>query len=375
MGPLTVIPDEPVWGIVIGLVIVALLVLILPFKIKIIEHNLELFFLVMGIIAVTISGQWSLELIIDALKAPVMIGSLPIGIFQAVLIFGLLLYFFDRQFNKFVLTIANRTSMKIFIFLLILITGLISSIISVIVTSVLLAETVAALPLNRQGRIRLIVIACFAAGFGAILTPLGEPMSTILVHKLSGLPYNAGFSFPINHFAIYVIPGIIAFALLGMIWIGRKDKTGKLIASSTTDLPKESLHSENITSVIIRAVKVFAFVAALVLLGEGLKPLVTWFLNSLLASALYWINSISTILDNATLTAIEINPGMAISQITAVGMSLLIAGGMLIPGNIPNIVAAGRLKINMKEWAIIGVPIGLATMVIYFIALLPIILK
>ena len=79
MGPLTVIPDEPVWGIVIGLVIVALLVLILPFKIKIIEHNLELFFLVMGIIAVTISGQWSLELIIDALKAPVMIGSLPIG--------------------------------------------------------------------------------------------------------------------------------------------------------------------------------------------------------------------------------------------------------------------------------------------------------
>jgi predicted cation transporter len=51
-------------------------------------------------------------------------------------------------------------------------------------------------------------------------------------------------------------------------------------------------------------------------------------------------------------------------------MGLLIAGGMLIPGNIPNIVAAERLKISMKEWAVIGVPLGLVIMVIYFIALI-----
>jgi ABC-type dipeptide/oligopeptide/nickel transport system ATPase component len=43
----------------------------------------------------------------------------------------------------------------------------------------------------------------------------------------------------------------------------------------------------------------------------------------------------------------------------------------VIPGNIPNIVAAGRLKINMKEWAVIGVPIGLAIMIIYFVVLIP----
>jgi len=52
---------------------------------------------------------------------------------------------------------------------------------------------------------------------------------------------------------------------------------------------------------------------------------------------------------------------------------LLIAGGMLIPGNIPNIVAAGRLKISMKEWAKIGVPIGIILLVIYFAVLIPII--
>jgi predicted cation transporter len=51
-------------------------------------------------------------------------------------------------------------------------------------------------------------------------------------------------------------------------------------------------------------------------------------------------------------------------------MGLLIAGGMLIPGNIPNIVAAERLKISMRDWAVIGVPLGLIIMVIYFIALI-----
>ena len=52
---MTEIPAEPVWGIVAGLVIIALMVLILPFKVKFVEHNLEVFFLVMGILGVTVS--------------------------------------------------------------------------------------------------------------------------------------------------------------------------------------------------------------------------------------------------------------------------------------------------------------------------------
>jgi predicted cation transporter len=43
---------------------------------------------------------------------------------------------------------------------------------------------------------------------------------------------------------------------------------------------------------------------------------------------------------------------------------------MLIPGNIPNIVAAGRLKISMKEWAKMGIPIGLVLLVVLFAILL-----
>jgi predicted cation transporter len=60
---------------------------------------------------------------------------------------------------------------------------------------------------------------------------------------------------------------------------------------------------------------------------------------------------------------------MSSFQILAAIMGLLIAGGMLMPGNIPNTVAAERLKINMREWALIGVPLGAAVMGIYFVVL------
>lgn len=364
------------------------MVLILPFRVKWCEHNLEVFFLIMGILSVSISAifsynLWSYELIVEALKAPVVIGSIPLGIFQVVLIFGLLIYFFNKPFYRAINTMVNKLSIRIFIFILIFVLGLISSIISVIVTSVILSEIVAAIPLNRDNRIKLVVTSCFSIGLGAVLTPLGEPMSTILVERLSHPPYNAGFTWPINHFAMYVIPGCFILAVFGAIWIGKKrtmsktagtaSETGLLtdsieIAGTSADQATE--YSETIRTVIMRAVKVFAFVAALVLLGTGLQPLIIWFLVKVPALALYWINTISSVLDNATLTAIEISVQMSLHSIIAVVMGLLIAGGMLIPGNIPNIVAAGRLKISMREWAVLGLPIGLVLLVVFFLILL-----
>jgi predicted cation transporter len=365
--PMTEIPAEPVWGIVVGLVLIALMVLILPFKIKLIEHNLEVFFLVMGILAVTVAWQWSVTLVIDALKSPVMIRSLPIGIFQVVLIFGLLIYYFYKPFYRAVQKLVDRLSVRIFIFILIVVLGLISSIISVIVTSVILAEIVAALPLRNSDRIKLVVVACFSVGLGAVLTPLGEPMSTILVQKLVGAPYNAGFTWPLLHFWYYILPGCLVLSLFGAIWIGRKSAAPESSGSSPVPSPE---YTETLRTVVMRAVKVFAFIAALTLLGEGLKPLIIWYLMKVPAIALFWINMISAVLDNATLTAIEVDVQMVMPQITSVVLGLLIAGGMLIPGNIPNIVAAGRLKISMRDWAIYGVPIGLVIMAIYFVILL-----
>lgn len=359
------IPAEPVWGIVVGLVIIALMVLILPFKVKLVEHNLEVFFLIMGILSVTVSGLWSGQLVIDALKTPVMIGTLPIGIFQVVLIIGLIIFFFHKQFHSAITALANKLNIRAFIFILVAVLGLFSSVISVILTSVLLAEIAACLPLDRKEQIKLVVVACFAIGLGAVLTPLGEPLSTILVQKLAGPPFNAGFTFLLTNFGKYVFPGVVVTAIFGAIWIGGKTAVCETITQ----------YSETPKSIIVRAVKVYAFIAALVLLGEGLKPFIVWFFIGVPASALYWINMVSAILDNATLTAIEIVPSMALSQIVSIIMGLSIAGGMLIPGNIPNIVVAGKLKIGMREWAVVGVPIGLVLLAIYFAVLIPVIFK
>jgi len=356
------ISQEPVLYIVIGLVIVAIGVLALPFAAKRIEKNLEPFFLVMGVIAVSISGLWSWELVKEALKAPVMIGSLPIGIFQVVLIFGLLLYYFNKPFGNAILALAGKLGHKTFIFLFIMLLGLISSVISVIVTACILAEVIAALPFSKSDKVKMTVTTCFAVGLGAALTPLGEPLSTILVHKLVGPPYNADFLFLVRHFGVYVVPGVIAIAVFGAAYVG-----GRVSLKSGAHTPE---HYETLRGTLMRAVRVYVFIAALILLGEGLKPLMIWYLDNISPLGLYWINITSAVLDNATLTAVEIGPTMALSQIVSAIIALLIAGGMLIPGNIPNIVAAGRLKINMKEWARIGVPMGLVIMVIYFIVLI-----
>jgi predicted cation transporter len=334
----------------------------------------------MGILAVSVStlfghNLWNGELILEALKAPVMIGSLPIGIFQVVLIFGLLIHFLNKPFYHAVNSLVNKISVKFFVFLLIVILGIISSVISVIVSAVILSEIAAALPIARNDRIKVVVAACFAVGLGAVLTPLGEPMSTILIQRLSGPPYYANFSWAISHFAIYVIPACFVLGIFGSLWIG-KERDQKIVMETAdregvvdhpvTNEQAVTEYQETLRSVIMRAVKVFGFVAALVLLGAGLQPLIEWFLIKVPALALYWINMISAVLDNATLTAIEINAQMVLPKIIAVVMGLLISGGMLIPGNIPNIVAAGRLKISMKEWSRLGVPIGLVMLTVFF---------
>jgi predicted cation transporter len=356
------IAAQPVAYIVAGLSLVTLAVLVLPFVVKFIEHNLELFFLASGVATVTISGLWSWNIVKEALKAPLVIGSTPIGIFQVVLVVGLLMYYFNKPIYRGILYVVNRLGYKLFVFLVILVLGLLSSLMSVILAAVLLSEILLCLPIKRTDKIKFAVVACFAIGLGAVLTPLGEPLSTILVYKLSGPPYYAGFTYPLTTFAPYVIPGVIIIAIFGIFYLGRKE--------SNAIEQCEMEPSEGLKGTIVRALKVYVFVAALILLGEGLKPIIIWYLVKVPAVWLYWINTISAVLDNATLTAVEIGPTMSPGQIISAIMGLLIAGGMMVPGNIPNIVTAARLKISMKEWAVIGLPMGFVIMAVYFVILL-----
>ncbi len=346
----------------IGLAVILLLVLILPFKVRAVEENLELFFLTMGILSVTISRLWSRELVIDALREPVWLPNtpVPIGIFQVVLVFGLVVYKYGRAIYGNLHKIVKKLGLKFFAFLMVIILGLVSSVISVIVTAVILSEIAAILPVDRLRKIEFVVIACFSVGLGAVLTPIGEPLATIAISKLKVPPYNADFFFLFRLLGIYVISCIIALG----IYAGYRIK-----GNEKMDVEEIPEYTETLRTVVVRAIKVYVFVAALILLGTGLSPLATLVFERIPPEGLYWLNTISAVLDNATLVAVEIEPTLSLTQIKCALMSLLISGGMLIPGNIPNIVAAGRLGIRMKEWAKIGVPIGIVLLLVYFFIL------
>ncbi len=357
----------------LGLVIIFILVLVLPFRIKYIECNLEIFLFLCGAAALTISGfipipneptGWNVRIITEALTTPLNItniAGIPVGIVQIVLLMGLVIYFFHHQIQDIFTGMIERIPITVIVPATIIVLGLVSSIISAILAAIILVEIVNALPIGRQSKITLAVVSCFSIGLGAGLTPLGEPLSTIVIAKLAGAPYQADFWFLFQKLGIYIIPTVFALGIVGLVFFLRsKDNENYLECI---------IERESITEVVIRAGKVYLFIMALIFLGEGFKPLILEYIIGIPPAGLYWVNSVSAVLDNATLASAEISPALTPQQITGALMGLLIAGGMLIPGNIPNIIAACKLEITSKEWAKIGIPIGLVIMGIFFVIL------
>jgi predicted cation transporter len=358
-------------GVLIGFLVIFLAVLLGPFKIHVIEENLEVFLFICGVAAMTISGfvelpgtetGWRMEIIKEALTSPLHVGDIfgiPIGIFQIVLVVGLVIYKWHAPIHKAIRKMTDALSPKIMAFVLIAVLGLFSSVMSAILAAIILVEMVNAMPLPRKSKIDLTIIACFSIGLGAALTPLGEPLSTIAISKLSGEPYHAGFGFLFNMLGLYIIPGILAYGVIGMFFLGKLDPKDEGM--------KAAEYNETVKDVVMRAVKVYVFIMALVLLGDGFKPIIFTYFTQIPSTILFWVNMVSAILDNATLAAAEIGPALSALQIKSILMGLLIAGGMLIPGNIPNIISASKLGITSKEWARLGVPMGLVSMAIYFV--------
>jgi predicted cation transporter len=297
-------------AVVIGLGLIMGLVLILPFSVRWVEEELEAFLLVMGCLAVTMSGLWSWHLIREALTEPVKISA-------AVLAFGFLFRRWRDLIRNRVSQLARRLGLPYFLFALVV-------------------------------------------GLGAALTPIGEPLSTIATAKLSGPPHSAGFFFLARLLWPWIIAGIVFLGLLAAVLVGRRVRMEEGLIE---DAPEDFL------DITMRAAKVYAFVAALLLLGHGFTPLVDRYLVLMPEAVLYWLNMISAVLDNATLAAAEISPLMGLAKIRFFLMGLLVSGGMLIPGNIPNIICAGKFGITSREWTGLWVPLGLALMFVYFILL------
>ncbi len=333
--------------VIIADLVILLLVLVLPLVSHRIEQNLEAFLFLMGVLAALAAGVLDGHLLRDALADPI-----PITI--AVFVSGLVFKWIRASIGDALVRLRTVLPMQVLVGLLVALLGLLSSVITAIIASLVLVELVSAMRFREEDESRLVVIACMAIGLGAALTPIGEPLSTIAVSKL-----NQNFWYLMRLLGPWIIPGIAGVAL----WSGFRP----LIYRGETLTEEEA--PETYRGVVIRAARVFLFVMALVLLGQGFKPIIDRFVIGLDARLLYWINMVSAILDNATLTAAEISPQMHTDQIRAVLMGLLISGGMLIPGNIPNIISANKLKIRSRTWARHGVPLGLVLLVVYFVAL------
>lgn len=332
----------------IGLVVILILVLFLPFSVKKVEHNLEIFLFVMGVAAASISGMMNLHLIEKALIDPITIT-------LAVLIAGLICKWGQVQLEKSILWMNRILSPRIFFGLTVIILGLASSIITAIIAAIVLVIIINVLPLDRKSEIRFTVLACFSIGLGAALTPIGEPLATITISKV-----NEDFFYLLNLIGPEVVPAVVIFGILTVLLVKPIESTDGLTSEQKVESYKE---------ILIRSAKIYLFVMGLTFLGHGFEPLINAYIIDLHPMLLYWINMISAILDNATLAAAEVSPAMDQATIQAVLMGLIISGGMLIPGNIPNIIAAGKLNITSKEWASFGVPVGLITMAVYFVIL------
>lgn len=361
---------------IISLTIVLLLVFILPFTVKKVEEELEIFLFVMGVAAALISHKMNLALIGEAAVEPVKITI-------AVFIAGALFFLFHENVTRFVEKTLSHMAMPVVVFLVVLILGLVSSIITAIVAAILLAEVLILLPLKRPQKVAITIIACFSIGFGAALTPIGEPLATIAISKL-----NQDFFFLFRLLGKYIIPLVVALGLLAAIYMRRSEKSiesagtqsadinslgnannGELVALKMPSIEDEPLEQDTWKGITLRAAKVYLFVMALIFLGAGFEPLIERYVLGLAPQLLYWINMVSAVLDNATLCAAEMSPAMFDKPLTveAILMGLLISGGMLIPGNIPNIISASKLRITSTEWAKLGVPLGLVIMALIYV--------
>ncbi|HPT18849.1 MAG TPA: DUF1646 family protein [Methanothrix sp.] len=358
-GLMVTVLGEVVTQVDMLLAVIALLVLVLPFKVKVVEHNLEVFLFIMGAAAVTVTNKWTTEVIMTAAEEPVMKGIVP-----AVLIAGFIFLYGQKAFQSFMGGLVKKMNVGVIVFVSTLILGLICSVITAIISSLFLCEIANTLPLDRKNKINYVIIACFAIGLGAVLTPLGEPLSTIAISKLSGPalyeggPCCAGFFYLLDQLGILIVIGVLICSLFAMYYI--KPTTGKVEIMGSSE-------EGSIKEVIIRTLKVYAFVAALFLLGAGMEVLIFKYFTKIPDYVLFWVNMVSAILDNATLTAAEISKALTQKQINAALYGLLISGGMLIPGNIPNIISAGKLGITSSEWAKLGVPMGLVLNALYFV--------
>ena len=335
------------------LAIVVLHLLVWPLASKWVENQLELFLLAVGAVAVTIIGGWNKNFVYETLNSPVNVAFI-------VLVVSVIFNYYSRYIFRVLFILFRylepRYSFAILVFLL----GITSSIFSVTVAALVLAEVLQVVNLEREQTVKVTVYACYAIGLGAILLPLAEPLGLVIYNELAAGPHQADFFFVLRHFFGWIMPGILLMSLAA----------GYTVRHANTQV---QLHiredKEDYKSMLRRTWHIYLFVAALSLISTGLRPFAQSTIAHLSGKILFWANSVSVIIDNATLAAIEVTPSVTTDNLMYMVIGLAAFGSMLVQGNLPNIVAAEKLNIKSREWARVAVPAGLVLMCGYFAAL------
>lgn len=335
------------------LAVVVVNLLVWPLVSKWVENHLELFLLLVGAAAVTIIGGWNKNFVYQTLNSPVNVAFI-------VLVVSVIFNYYSRYIFRVLFVLFKylepRYSFAVLVFLL----GLTSSIFSVTVAALVLAEVLQVVNLEREQTVKVTVYACYAIGMGAVLLPLAEPLGLVIYNELAAGVHQADFFFMLKHFFWWIVPGIAVMALAA----------GYTVRHANTQV---QLHiredKEDYKSMLRRTWHIYLFVAALSLISTGLRPFAQSTIAQLSGKILFWANSVSVIIDNATLAAIEVTPNVTVPNLMYMVIGLAAFGSMLIQGNLPNIVAAEKLGIKSREWARVAVPAGLVLMSGYFAAL------
>ncbi len=342
----------PLWvNILLGIIVVNLLVW--PLASRWVESHLELFLLGVGAAAVTVSGGWSVDFLYETLNYPVNVAFI---VLIVSVIFNNYSRYIFRVLFAFFKKMEPRYSFAVLIFLL----GMTSSLVSVTVSALVLAEVLKVVNLERTATVRITVFACYAIGLGAVITPLAEPLGLIINNALSVPPHNADFFFLLKHFFWWIAPAVLLLSAAA----------GYFARNAGTTLQMHIREDkETYSSMLRRTLHIYMFVAALNLISTGLRPLAQSTITHLGGKVLFLANAVSVIIDNATLAAIEIVPSISMNDLVYMVIGLAAFGSMLVQGNLPNIVAAEKLGIKSREWASVAVPTGLILMGGYFIIL------
>src|SRR5271166_2801726 len=222
--------------------LVIVLVLLGPVFIEAIERNVEVFFLLVGVLTACIMGQFNAALVRAAFSEP-----LPFTL--AVLVFGATFRLLRDYFDQLLRRVIQLLDPRIFCFCLAIILGVLAAFITPVVAALMFVEAISLLRCDRWSEIATTVFGCFAIGFGAGLTPLGMPGIAVVLRSL-----HADFWYLSHLLGPFVVVGV-ALAAVPILFL----RFGACEPVDTAD-GKDSWR----IVLLIRPGKVYVFIAGLV---------------------------------------------------------------------------------------------------------------